>query len=162
MSYLSQTPAPLITSQSALSNSHKRRYGLYFFVIGRSVIHRLKGQRLLADISNIDKDGQPRYPGLMNVNLTDELNELVRSKVDSGLYNSASEVIRAALRMMVERDQLRVIREEEFRKAVAKGVADLDEGRFTELADDAELRAFQDDVKARGRKRLTERSPSQG
>lgn len=95
----------------------------------------------------------------MNVNLTDELDELVRAKVSSGLYNSASEVVRDALRLMAERDRLSEIREEEFRKAVAKGVADLDAGRFTDLADEAELRTFRDDVKARGRKRLADQPP---
>ena len=34
----------------------------------------------------------------MNVNLTPQLEELVREKVSSGLYNSASEVVRDALR----------------------------------------------------------------
>lgn len=95
----------------------------------------------------------------MNVNLTDELTEMVRAKVGTGLYNSASEVVRDALRLMAERDRLNEIREEEFRRAVAKGVADLDVGRFTDLADQAELRTFRDDVKTRGRKRLAGQPP---
>jgi antitoxin ParD1/3/4 len=33
----------------------------------------------------------------MNVNLTPQLEELVRSKVATGMYNSASEVVRDAL-----------------------------------------------------------------
>ena len=41
----------------------------------------------------------------MNVSLTPRLEELVRRKVASGLYNNASEVIRDALRLLVERDQ---------------------------------------------------------
>ena len=36
----------------------------------------------------------------MNVNLTPQLEEMVRRKVASGLYNSASEVIREALRLL--------------------------------------------------------------
>ncbi len=40
----------------------------------------------------------------MNVSLTSALEEYVRRKVATGLYNNASEVIRAALRLMVERD----------------------------------------------------------
>ena len=36
----------------------------------------------------------------MNVNLTPQLEELVRSKVASGLYTSVSEVVREALRLM--------------------------------------------------------------
>jgi putative addiction module CopG family antidote len=40
----------------------------------------------------------------MNVSLTTELEKYVRRKVASGLYNNASEVIREALRLHVERD----------------------------------------------------------
>jgi antitoxin ParD1/3/4 len=42
----------------------------------------------------------------MNVNLTPQLEELVRSKVASGMYTSASEVVREALRLMDEQDRL--------------------------------------------------------
>ncbi len=38
----------------------------------------------------------------MNVSLTPKLEEFVRRKVASGLYNNASEVIRDALRLLVE------------------------------------------------------------
>lgn len=40
----------------------------------------------------------------MNVSLTPKLEEYVRNRVASGLYNNASEVIREALRLLVERD----------------------------------------------------------
>lgn len=36
----------------------------------------------------------------MNVNLTPQLEDLVKKKVASGLYNSAGEVVREALRLM--------------------------------------------------------------
>ena len=39
-----------------------------------------------------------------NVNLTPELDQFVASKVDEGLYSNASEVMRAALRLL-ERDE---------------------------------------------------------
>ena len=41
-----------------------------------------------------------------NVNLTDELDRFVLTKVKSGRYENASEVVRAALRTL-ERDELR-------------------------------------------------------
>ncbi|MCA0176887.1 MAG: type II toxin-antitoxin system ParD family antitoxin [Proteobacteria bacterium] len=44
----------------------------------------------------------------MTVNLTDYLNTMVTSKVASGLYESPSEVVREALRLLDERDRLRV------------------------------------------------------
>ena len=58
-----------------------------------------------------------------NVNLTDELDDFVNSRIKSGRYESASEVIRAALRTL-ERDE----REYEekiavLRKAIDEGLA---------------------------------------
>jgi len=40
----------------------------------------------------------------MNVSLTPKLEAIVRRKVASGLYNNASEVIREALRLLLDRD----------------------------------------------------------
>ena len=40
----------------------------------------------------------------MNVSITPKLQEFIRHKVASGLYNNASEVVREALRMLVARD----------------------------------------------------------
>ncbi len=59
----------------------------------------------------------------MNVSLTPELEKLVQEKVASGLYNSASEVIRESLRLLHERDRVREIRLEELRKEIQKGFA---------------------------------------
>ena len=58
----------------------------------------------------------------MNVNLTPQLEELVRSKVSSGLYTSASEVVREALRLMEEQDRLRQAKLDELRRDVRKGL----------------------------------------
>lgn len=43
----------------------------------------------------------------MNVSLTPELERFVRSKVETGLYNNASEVIRESLRLLKEHDEVR-------------------------------------------------------
>jgi len=40
----------------------------------------------------------------MHISLTPELEQQVKRKVDSGLYNNASEVIRESLRLMLEHD----------------------------------------------------------
>ncbi len=42
----------------------------------------------------------------MNVNLTPQLERLVKQKVTAGLYNNASEVVREALRLMAVRDEV--------------------------------------------------------
>jgi antitoxin ParD1/3/4 len=59
----------------------------------------------------------------MNVNLTPQLEELVRSKVASGLYTSASEVVRDALRLMEEKDRLREAKLTQLRSDVRQGLA---------------------------------------
>ena len=64
----------------------------------------------------------------MNVSLTPELEELITQKVSSGLYHSASEVIREALRLLKEQDELRQYRLEQLRKEVAIGLEQLDRG----------------------------------
>jgi antitoxin ParD1/3/4 len=65
----------------------------------------------------------------MNVHLTDELERLVKTKVQSGRYNSASEVVREALRLLEERDELRALRKEELRKKIAEGIEAVEAGR---------------------------------
>jgi len=58
----------------------------------------------------------------MNVNLTPQLEALVRSKVNSGMYTSASEVVREALRLMDEQDRLRQVKLDGLRSEVRKGI----------------------------------------
>jgi putative addiction module CopG family antidote len=48
----------------------------------------------------------------MNVSLTPELKKIVAERVSSGRYASASEVIREALRLLEEHDQLNQLRQE--------------------------------------------------
>jgi antitoxin ParD1/3/4 len=64
----------------------------------------------------------------MNVSLTPELEKLVASKVESGLYQSASEVIREGLRLLEERDRLRELHFAEVRKKIQAGLGQLDQG----------------------------------
>jgi antitoxin ParD1/3/4 len=59
----------------------------------------------------------------MNVNLPPQLEELVRSKLASGLYTSASEVVREALRLMDEQDRLREAKLAQLRSDVREGLA---------------------------------------
>ncbi len=58
----------------------------------------------------------------MNVNLTPHLEDLVRQKVESGLYSSASEVVREALRMMDEQDRLRAAKLSQLRGDIEDGL----------------------------------------
>ena len=58
----------------------------------------------------------------MNINLTPQLEDLVRSKVTSGLYNSASEVVREALRLMEREDQMRAATLSQLRQEIQEGL----------------------------------------
>lgn len=58
----------------------------------------------------------------MNVSLTPELEQLVQERVRSGRYTSASEVVREALRLLADRDELRQLRLQEVRAKVAEGL----------------------------------------
>jgi antitoxin ParD1/3/4 len=55
----------------------------------------------------IDNLCQRRYGGGMNVSLSPELERFIHRKVATGLYSSASEVVREALRILQERDRLK-------------------------------------------------------
>lgn len=79
----------------------------------------------------------------MNVSLTPQLEELIKKKVSSGLYGSASEVMREALRLLDERDRFRAMRLEELKEEIKKGI---ESGESTPLDVNA--------IKTRGRKRL--------
>ena len=58
----------------------------------------------------------------MNINLTPQLEQLVREKVSSGRYTSASEVVREALRLMEETDQLRAMKLDQLRRDIREGI----------------------------------------
>jgi len=79
----------------------------------------------------------------MNISLNPHFEELVKGKVQSGLYNSVSEVMREALRLLEERDQLRDLRLQELRSEIQKGI---NSGEATPLNIE--------EIKANGRKRL--------
>lgn len=64
----------------------------------------------------------------MNVSLTPELDQFVASKVSSGRYNSASEVVREALRLLEERDQTRSAQRAAFEHELATRLKSLDRG----------------------------------
>ncbi len=71
----------------------------------------------------------------MNVSLTVELEEFVSTKVSSGRYTSASEVVREALRLLEEQDRLRLSRLAEFDRVLGQRLESLDRGERTEPAE---------------------------
>jgi antitoxin ParD1/3/4 len=69
----------------------------------------------------------------MNVSLTPELEQLIHKKVETGLYLSASEVVREALRLLEERDKFQAMRFEEVRKEIQIGIDQADRGEVALL-----------------------------
>jgi antitoxin ParD1/3/4 len=66
----------------------------------------------------------------MNVSLTPELERFVQSRVASGLYQTASEVLREGLRLLEERDQARETAVEELRAKIRRGIEQADRGEL--------------------------------
>jgi len=78
----------------------------------------------------------------MNVSLTPELKKLVQRKVKSGLYNNASEVVREALRLMKESEDIRGAKLKRLKAALARGEAEVASGRILRIDNDDELEEF--------------------
>jgi antitoxin ParD1/3/4 len=83
----------------------------------------------------------------MNVSLTPELESLVNEKVASGFYNSASEVVREALRLLFEQEELRRLRIEELRREIKIGSDQMKQGKYKDYSSADDLI---DDIRARG------------
>jgi len=79
----------------------------------------------------------------MNVSLTPTLESYVKQKVEAGMYSSVSEVVREALRLLEERDNMQAMKLEALRADINQGVESLEMGRGRTLDVDA--------IKARGR-----------
>ncbi|MDM7922447.1 MAG: type II toxin-antitoxin system ParD family antitoxin [Pyrinomonadaceae bacterium] len=66
----------------------------------------------------------------MNVSLTPELEAMIDSKVGSGKYNSASEVVREGLRLLQQRDEMHEAKLNALRAEIQLGIDDLEAGRI--------------------------------
>ena len=71
----------------------------------------------------------------MNVSLTPEFETFVDQKLKSGSYSSASEVVRAGLRLLQEQDAEHAARLEALRRDVRVGRAHLKRGEGTSGAE---------------------------
>lgn len=69
----------------------------------------------------------------MNVSLPPELEARVRQRVKSGMYGSASEVIREALRLFDAYEQVKTAKLDSLRQDIAKGLSDAQNGRAKEI-----------------------------
>lgn len=69
----------------------------------------------------------------INVSLPPELESRVRQRVESGMYGSASEVIREALRLFEAYEQVKTAKLDSLRQDIAKGLSDAENGRVKEI-----------------------------
>lgn len=58
----------------------------------------------------------------MNISLTPHLEQMIREKIASGSYNSASEIVREALRLLEREDQLQTLKLQRLREDIREGV----------------------------------------
>lgn len=65
----------------------------------------------------------------MNVSLTPELESLVASKVESGRYTSASEVVREGIRLLQQRDEIYETKLAAMKSEIRKGLDDIEADR---------------------------------
>lgn len=84
----------------------------------------------------------------MHISLTPELESRVKSRVESGLYNNASEVIREALRFMESHeDWINEIKVARLREQLSVGTAQLERGEGFTIASKESLDRLFDDIK---------------
>jgi len=69
----------------------------------------------------------------MHVSLPPELEARVRQRVESGMYDSASEVIREALRLFEAYEQVKTAKLDSLRQDIAKGLSDAKNDRAKEI-----------------------------
>ena len=85
----------------------------------------------------------------MNISLTPTLENFLKQKVATGLYNSTSEVVREALRLLEAKDVVQHAKLEALRKDIAAGITSLDNGEGKPFDIDA--------IKAKARKQWENR-----
>lgn len=84
----------------------------------------------------------------MHVSLTPELESRIRAKVESGLYNNASEVIREALRFMdTHEDWIHELKLARLREQLKAGADQLDRGEGIAIESGTALDALFDDIR---------------
>jgi antitoxin ParD1/3/4 len=71
----------------------------------------------------------------MNVSLTPELEEFVSKLVEAGRYRSASEVVRAAIRLLQDLEAERSAKLDALRAGIDAGIEELDRGDGADAAE---------------------------
>lgn len=72
----------------------------------------------------------------IHINLSPEIENYLKSKVDTGLYGNVTEVIRAAIRHFQERDDWIARQHQRFEYMIDQGKNDIQSGQFDVLTAD--------------------------
>jgi antitoxin ParD1/3/4 len=88
----------------------------------------------------------------MSIELSSELEQLIQSQVASGRYNSASDVLKDALRLLEEQDRYIALHKNEIREKIARGYNSLRTGKGVD--GEAAFERLEKEIAA------TERSPA--
>ena len=72
-----------------------------------------------------------------NINLTPEQDAFVRTMVEAGEYQNASEAVRDALRVLRQRRQEDALKLKVLRAQIKTGIDELERGEFVEIEDTA-------------------------
>lgn len=85
----------------------------------------------------------------MNISLTPQMEKWIQERVESGFYQSASEVVRDGLRLLREYEQLRAEALQDLRAELLMGLHDLEKGQARPFDE-----SVVDQIKARGRQQI--------
>ena len=78
----------------------------------------------------------------MNLELTPTLEQFVHARIESGEYQSQSEVVCEALRLLMKRDEYQVLKLQQLRAAIEQGDQALASGDYVEATSPKELDAL--------------------
>jgi Arc/MetJ-type ribon-helix-helix transcriptional regulator len=105
----------------------------------------------------------------MRIDLTPEQERLIQRRIQTGAYENGQDVVSDALGILeqladdqgLQDDILASAGMEDVRRRVLRGIDQIERGEGITLDGDGELRAFGEDIKARGRKRRAARTAAQ-
>lgn len=93
-----------------------------------------------------------------NINLTDHFDQFIEAGITAGRYQNASEVVRAALRLLEQQEVEYAEKRERFLAAIQEGIDAAERGEVTELEEheiDDFIEKIGEEVEERARQRPT-------
>ena len=76
---------------------------------------------------------------ILNISLTPELVSMIDKKLATGMHHTASEIVRDGLRLLNEKDELRLLQMGELKRQIKIGTDQLDRGESDQFTSGSEL-----------------------